>query len=91
MSAARLSVLVTPRASANSIEALGDGSLRLRVTAAPTDGGANRAVVRILGDALGVAPGRLTIVHGAAARAKLVEVREMTAAELAERVRKIGG
>jgi uncharacterized protein (TIGR00251 family) len=88
---ARLVVRVTPRASNNSIEVLDDGSLRVRVrvTAAPVDGAANDSVVRVVADALGVAPGRLTIVRGATTRTKLVEVRGMTADRLAHRLREI--
>jgi len=90
VSPARLSVLVTPRAAANSIAVLDDGSVRVRVTAAPADGAANQAVVRVLADALGLAPGRLAIARGATARTKLVEVSDMTPDQLATRVREIG-
>lgn len=89
-SEARISVVVTPRASANSVERLDDGSVRVRVTAPPADGAANQAVVRILADALSIAPGRFRIVSGATARRKLVGVRGITADQLTARIRELG-
>jgi uncharacterized protein len=83
----RVSVQVTARASTNSAEALDDGSVHVRVTAPPADGAANQSVVRVLADALGVAPSRLRIVSGATARRKVVEVSGMTQDQLAPRLR----
>jgi uncharacterized protein (TIGR00251 family) len=83
----RISVQVTARASTNSVEALADGALRVRVTAAPVDGAANEAVVRVLAEALSVAPSRIRIVSGAAARTKVVEVSGMTPDRLTPRLR----
>jgi uncharacterized protein YggU (UPF0235/DUF167 family) len=86
---ARFLVLVTPRASTNTIDALHDGSVRVRVTAAPADGAANRALIRLLADSLGIAPGRHSIVAGASARRKVVQVREIRPDDVASRLRKI--
>jgi hypothetical protein len=65
---------VTPRARADAITLGDDGVLRLRVTAAPEAGRANRAVLRLLAEALDVAPTRLTILRGLAGRDKLVRL-----------------
>jgi hypothetical protein len=86
----RITVLVTPRASTNAIELLDGGEVRVRVTAAPADGAANHAVLRVLADALGIGPGRLRIVSGASARRKVVEVSGMAVKELQARLREIG-
>ena len=64
-----IAVRVTPRGGRDAIEP-GD-PLRIRVTAPPEDGKANEAVRRLLARALGVAPSRLTLIRGAAARDKL--------------------
>lgn len=64
-----IAVRVTPRAGREAIEP-GD-PLRIRVTAPPEDGKANDSVRRLLARALGVAPTRLTLIRGAAARDKL--------------------
>lgn len=70
----RIRVRVQPRSSHNAIEGLRDGRLRIRTTAAPTDGKANKAVVRLLADYLDVAPSRIRLLHGSAHRNKLFVV-----------------
>ena len=52
-----------------------DGGWRVRVTAAPEGGEANRAVIVLLAEAFGVAPSRIELVRGAASRDKLFRVR----------------
>jgi uncharacterized protein YggU (UPF0235/DUF167 family) len=48
--------------------------LVVRVTAPPVDGRANDAVCRLIARQLRVARGRVSVVRGASARDKLVEV-----------------
>jgi uncharacterized protein (TIGR00251 family) len=67
-------VRVQPRARRNEILRAG-GGWRIRVTAAPEGGEANRAVVVLLAEAFGVAPSRIELVRGAASRDKLFRVR----------------
>ena len=67
---AELAVRVTPKAARNAVEA-GDGELRVWVTTVPEDGKANKAVVKLLADALGVAKSRLTLLRGATSRDKV--------------------
>ncbi|HYK96982.1 MAG TPA: DUF167 domain-containing protein [Candidatus Acidoferrales bacterium] len=76
------SVRVTPRASANVVAGERDGVLLVRVTAAPADGAANRAVVALLAKALDVAPSTVEIQAGAAARTKRVSVPAAAEARL---------
>ncbi|WP_265501875.1 DUF167 domain-containing protein [Paracoccus beibuensis] len=66
-----LTLRVTPRR--NAVEAEGD-LLRIRVTAPPEDGKANRAVLKLLARALRVARSRLTVNRGDTARDKLVKL-----------------
>lgn len=66
---ASFAVRVTPRASRNAVTVEGE-ALRITVTAAPVDGKATAAAQRLLAEALGVAPSRLTLVAGATARDK---------------------
>lgn len=68
---ARIAVRVTPRGGRDALAVDHDGRILIRVAAAPTDGKANDAVRRLLATALGVAPSRLTLLRGAAARDKL--------------------
>ena len=83
---ARLRVHVTPAASQEGIVGWHGDSLRVRVRAQPQKGRANRAVLRLLARRLGVAPASLSIVHGAASRAKLVEVNGLSEEELRARL-----
>ena len=69
-----MAVRVQPRARRNEVAVQADGSWRVRVTAAPTDGEANRAVIGLLAEALGVAPSRVELVLGAASRDKLFRI-----------------
>jgi len=66
-----LEVRVQPRARRNEVVEQAGGVFRVRVTAAPESGAANRAVVALLAEALDVAPSRLALVHGATSRDKL--------------------
>ena len=85
---ARITVRLTPRAGRDAIEGWRDGMLRVRVAAAPVDGAANAALIRLLAKALSIAPSRVTIVSGASGRTKVVEVEGLDAdamvAKLAE-------
>jgi uncharacterized protein len=68
------SVRVTPRASASGVGGEREGALVVRVTAAPADGAANEAVVRLLAKRLGLAPSEVRIERGATSRTKVVSV-----------------
>jgi uncharacterized protein YggU (UPF0235/DUF167 family) len=80
----RLPLLVTPRAGANEVGPVEDGRLRVRVTAAPTGGEANEAVVRVVGEALGIPSRDVRLVAGGASRRKIVSVTGLRG-ELIER------
>ena len=69
-----LHVRVQPKARRNEIVEQADGSFRVRVTAAPEGGAANRAVAALLAEAFGVAPSRVELVRGAASRDKLFRI-----------------
>lgn len=62
------------RARRNEVVAQPDGIFRVRVTAAPEGGAANRAVIALLAEALGVAPSRIALVRGASSRDKLFRI-----------------
>ncbi len=68
-------VRVQPRARRNEVVEQAGGVVRVRVTAAPEAGAANRAVIALLAEAFGVAPSRVELVRGAASRDKLFRVR----------------
>jgi uncharacterized protein (TIGR00251 family) len=78
----RIAVRLQPRASRDEIVGLRAGVVVMRVTAPPVDGKANDALCRLLAKRAGVAPTRVSVVRGQAAREKLVEVEGMDDAEL---------
>ncbi|HLK14550.1 MAG TPA: DUF167 domain-containing protein [Fimbriimonadaceae bacterium] len=83
--ACRLRVRVTPRAGANRIEQSG-GAIKVWVTAPPSEGEANKAVVRVLADKLHIPPSRVTLVRGASAREKTFEIMGLSEAEVLARL-----
>lgn len=70
-----LCVRVQPRASRDEVTGVQAGRLRLRLTAPPVDGAANRHLERFLADLFGIATARVAVVRGATSREKQVRVR----------------
>ena len=82
-----LAVRVISRASRNEItEILDDGTIKIRVAAAPTDNEANEKLVKFLAEVLGVAPSRLEIVAGMTGRDKLIAVVDMDNEDVQDRL-----
>ena len=81
---------VQARARRDEIAGERAGSLLVRVTAPPVEGKANAAVCRLLAARLGLAPGRIAVVRGAASRDKLIEIDGIEAGEL-RRLLGLGG
>jgi uncharacterized protein YggU (UPF0235/DUF167 family) len=69
-----VTVKVHPRAKRQHVEKHGENSYEVWTTAAPDRGEANEAVRKLLADAVGTSPSRLTLVRGATARVKLFEL-----------------
>jgi uncharacterized protein YggU (UPF0235/DUF167 family) len=65
-----LRVRVQTRTSRNENLDVSNGALRIRTTATPTDGKANKAVMRLLADYLDVPLSRITLTHGRTQRNK---------------------
>jgi uncharacterized protein (TIGR00251 family) len=84
---ARISVRVTPRASADRLDGVdAAGVLRVRVAAPPVDGRANEAVVLLLARLLNVPSRDVTVVAGATSRLKVIEVAGLDEGELGARL-----
>ncbi len=69
-----LRVRATPRARSTALRRRADGSLTARITAPPTEGRANRALIDLLAEALGLRRRDISIERGARARDKRVAV-----------------
>lgn len=82
-----LSVRVTPRADRNRVAGIqGDGAVLVRVTAAPTDGQANKAVLEALADTLKLKKSQVILVGGETSRNKRFQISGLSAAELQSRL-----
>lgn len=71
----RLQVRAQPRARRNEVVGESGGQLRVRVTAAPADGKANTAVIRLLAEFLHVPASRVELTGGHKGRDKRFLVR----------------
>jgi len=75
-----VTVRLTPKAGRDSIDGiahLSDGRtvLKARVSAAPSDGEANGALMRLMAQTLRTAPRNITLVGGAASRLKRMLIK----------------
>lgn len=69
-----LNIKVTPRASKNEVIKLDNENYRVRLTAAPVDGKANIALIKLLSDYFNVAKNRISIVKGDRGKIKLIKI-----------------
>ena len=81
-----IKVRVQPKSSRNQVDGFQDGALRVRVTAAPTEGQANAAVIAILAKTLGVSKSRLEIIRGYSSRDKVVSVDTLNEQEVQRKI-----
>ena len=70
----KLRVRVQPNARKPGVEQLPDGTLKVKVTAPPHDGKANKALVEALAEHFGVPGSRVKILSGERSRSKLIEI-----------------
>ena len=71
---ALLEVRVIPRAGRSGVAGMRDGTLVVKLAAAPVDGAANAELIAVLAEALGVPKRSIEIVSGERSRAKRVRV-----------------
>ena len=74
-----VSLRVTPRAGCDALN-VDNGTIRVRLAAAPVDGNANDALIALLARRLRVPRRSVTIVRGATSREKVVAIEGITAA-----------
>jgi len=79
-------IRVQPRAAKNEIVGEHAGALRLRLTAPPVEGAANKLCQAVLADWLGVPRSRVEIIAGLQSRNKIVRVSGITKAELEKKL-----
>jgi hypothetical protein len=76
-----LSVRIQPRASKNELLHQADGTLKIRLTAAPVDGAANEALIRFLSDRFSTSKSQIEIVSGHTGRDKIVRIHGKSEAD----------
>lgn len=83
---ARIELTVSPGAARSELVGRHGDGWRARVGAPPERGRANRALVELLAEALGVPRDRVTVVAGQTGRRKVVEVAGLDAGEIDRRL-----
>ena len=83
---ARIELTVSPGAARSELVGRHGDGWRARVAAPPERGRANRVLVELLAEALGVPRDKVTVVAGKTARRKVVEVDGLDAAEIDRRL-----
>ena len=67
-------VKVMPRARRNGVEVIAPGHLKVRLTAPPVEGAANRALLELLSDYFHVPKSHIRIVRGVKSRTKVIQI-----------------
>jgi uncharacterized protein (TIGR00251 family) len=75
-----------PKARKNGVIGLHAGCLKVAVTAAPEKGKANKAIIKVLAEALGVRKSQLSIVAGETSPRKKCRVSEISLDDLRQRI-----
>ncbi len=86
-----VSVRVYPSSARNEVAGFGDGVWRVKVSAPPVRGKANRELIAYLGKVMGVGRSSLSIVKGHTSRNKVVAVDGLTQEEITGRLSSAGG
>ncbi|MFI4922407.1 MAG: DUF167 domain-containing protein [Burkholderiales bacterium] len=82
----KLKIKVVPKSSRNSIAGWMGDTLKVCVNAAPEKGKANLAAQEILAAALGLPKDKVRIVSGLTSARKLVEIGELSEAEIKQKL-----
>jgi uncharacterized protein (TIGR00251 family) len=77
-----LKVRLQPRASRDGIEGMHGDALKVKVTAPPVEGKANKAVKKLLAKQLGIALSQVEIIAGERSREKLLRISGISRAEM---------
>ena len=88
--AARLQLRVAPGAARSAVVGRHGAAWKVRVAAAPADGKANDALVRLLADTLGVPQRSVAIVSGHTSRDKTVALDGIDNDEIERRLAEAG-
>lgn len=85
----RVEIKVQPRAFRNQIAGMQGGYLRIKLTAPPVDGAANRALIDFLASELNTAKSNINLVRGVNSKNKLIEIKGISKAEFLSHINPI--
>jgi uncharacterized protein len=85
-----LAVYVQPRASRNELVGIHEGTLKVRLTASPVEGEANKECVRFLAKLLNLPKSRLEVVQGHKSRRKTILIQGITGEEVQNQLQQKG-
>lgn len=85
MVSTHLKVRLQPRASRNEVVGWQEGALRVRLTAPPVEGAANKALTNFIAETLGVKRADVRLASGHKSRDKVLEIVGLSEEELIRR------
>jgi len=85
-SEAKISLRVYPNATRNELVGLADGVWRVKISAPPVKGKANKELIAFLSQLLGVSQSTLTILKGHTTRNKVVAIDGLSQEEVTKRL-----
>ena len=85
-SEARISLLVYPNAARNEVLGFTDGILRVKVTAPPAKGKADKELIAFLSQLLDVGKSSVNIIKGHTSRNKLIAIDGLSQEEVGKRL-----
>ena len=80
-------IKLIPRSSRNEILGEENGVYRVKITEPPVEGRANKALIRLFSEKLGVPKGHVELVSGKTSRLKMIRIRGLSPANIALRLR----
>lgn len=69
-----ISITVLPKSSKNEIFPLEDGSYKIKITAAPVDGEANKKLIELISEYFDISKSSVEIVKGSRGKKKMIEL-----------------
>lgn len=78
-----IKVKLSPRSSKNDVLSLEGEPYRVKVTAPPVEGLANKALIALLSEKLGIAKRDIEIMSGKSSRLKTLRIHGLTKADVA--------
>jgi uncharacterized protein (TIGR00251 family) len=85
-SGAAFPVRVIPRASKNEIESVTGNALKVRLTAPPVEGAANKALIELLAERLKIRKSQIEIIAGQTSRNKMICIVGLRPSEVERRL-----